>query len=234
MLHDTGKFRFACDRARPDILVATGEIATGGDKNPSALHEVVSRRTKQYLYHTRTMGIELGEGELEIFGYSDASYITDGNCKSRLGGCIFLNLTSGAVRSFSKTDTQPSSVSHSSTEAEIKAMDEWVREVLHCVDIVSFLIGRRYDKPIKLLVDNQSAIELCTTLKQSHKVKHINVRITFIRELVDAGFITIHYVEGGENVADVETKALEEKPFSKHRDKLLKGHGGEMPPHKTL
>src|SRR6185312_3758666 len=179
---------------RPDILVACGEIATGGDKNPSDLHEIVSRRTKEYLWNTRTLGIELGEGDLEIFGYSDAAYITEGNCKSRLGGCTFMNKFSGAVRSFSKTDSQPSSVSHSSTEAEIKAMDEWCRELLHILDIVSFLIGRRYDKPVKLFVDNQSAIHLCTTLKQSHAVKHINVRITFIRELVMAKIIEIYYV----------------------------------------
>jgi reverse transcriptase-like protein len=234
MLHDTGKFRFACDRGRPDILVATGELATGGDKNPSHEHELVARRTKQYLYYTRTLGIELGEGELEIFGYSDAAYITEGNCKSRLGGCIFLNRFSGAVRSFSKTDTQPSSVSHSSTEAEIKAMDEWAREVMHIVDIVSFLIGRRYDKPIKLFVDNQSAILLCTTLKQSHKVKHINVRITFLRELVDAKFLSIHFVGTEDNTSDVLTKPLGKDPYVKHRKTLMVGHGGKLPPYKTL
>ena len=234
MLPDTGKFRFACDRGRPDILVATGEIATGGDKNPSLLHEAVAARTKQYLYHTRTLGIELGEGELEIFGYSDAAYITHGNCKSRLGGCIFLNRHSGAVRSFSKTDTQVSSLSHSSTEAEIKAMDEWVREVLHIVDIVSFLIGRRYSQPVKLFVDNQAAIVLCTTLKQSHKVKHINLRINFIREQYDEGFLTIHHVAGEDNTADMLTKPLAKEVFTKHRETLMTGHRGALPKHSTL
>jgi hypothetical protein len=37
-LGDTGAFRFIADRARPDILVATGEIATGGNIYPSDLH----------------------------------------------------------------------------------------------------------------------------------------------------------------------------------------------------
>jgi hypothetical protein len=35
LLPDTGAYRFIADRARPDILVATGEITTGGDKHPS-------------------------------------------------------------------------------------------------------------------------------------------------------------------------------------------------------
>ena len=234
MLHDTGKFRYTSDHVRPDGLVATGEISTGGDKNPSKLHELVSLRMKNYLYFTRTLGIEFGPGQLDIFGYCDAAYITVGNCKSRLGGCIFLNQHSGAVRSFSKTDSQPSSVSHSSTEAEIKAIDEWCRELLHILDIVSFLIGRRYDQPVKLFVDNQSAIHLCSTLKQNHKVKHINVRITFIRELVAAGVIQLFHVGTEDNVADLLTKPLDEYTFVKHRTVLLVGHGGVLPVHRAL
>ena len=113
--------------------------------------------------------------EIEVFGYSDAAYITQGNCKSRLGGCLFLNRYSGAIRSFSKTDSQVSDpISHSSTEAEIKAMDEWVLEAMHVMDLLSFFLGKRYDKPVKLFVDNQSAIILCTTLKQTHRVQQIN------------------------------------------------------------
>lgn len=234
MLHDTGKFRFAADRARPDILVATGELASGGDKNPSKLHFTVAERTKQYLHQTRTLGLELGQGELEIFGYSDAAYITDGNCKSRLGGCIFLNRNSGAIRSFSKADTIPSSISHSSTEAEIKAIDEWIREVMHVVDIVSFLIGRRYDKTIKLFVDNQSAIHLCSKLKQNNSVKHINVRIAFIREKICEEFVSLHFVGTEDNVADVLTKPLAVAEFDKHKGILMKGHGGMMPKHGGL
>jgi hypothetical protein len=187
------------------------------------------------------LGVELGEGELEIFGYSDAAYITEGNSKSRLGGCIFLNRHSGAVRSFSKTDSQmnkadptDTTLSHSSTEAEIKAMDEWAREVLHLLDIVSFLIGRRYDQPVKLFVDNQSAIQMCTTLKQSQNCKHINMRINFLRELVEAGIIEIYFVGTDDNVADMLTKALGEKVFIRHRVKLIKGHEGQLPPHKAL
>lgn len=233
MLHDTGEFRYIADRARPDILVATGEIATGGDKNPSYLHEKVSLRVKNYLNETRLMPLVLGgvDREIDLFGYSDAAYITQGNCKSRLGGCTFLNLHSGAIRSFSKTDSQVSDpISHSSTEAEIKAMDEWVLEAMHIVDLLSFMLGKRYDKPVRLYVDNKSAITLCTTLKQTHRVQQINLRIHFIREMILKKFLTIHFVPTDENVADMLTKALGKVPFQKHRKVLLSGHGGK-PPH---
>jgi hypothetical protein len=235
MLHDTGEFRYIGDRARPDIQVAIGEIATGGDKNPSYLHEKVSLRVKNYLTETSSLGLVLGgvDREIEIFGYSDAAYITQGNCKSRLGGCIFLNRHSGAIRSFSKTDSQISDpISHSSTEAEIKAMDEWVLEVMHVVDLLSFFQGKRYDKPVKLFVDNQSAIILCTTLKQRHKVQQINLRIHFIRELIMKNFLTVHFVPTLENVADMLTKPLGQEDFRRHRKVLLSGHDGNLPSHK--
>ena len=106
LLSDTGTFRFIADRARPDILVTVGELATGGATAPSDLHLKASERCKHYLNSTRDMYVKLGGlGKLCIFGYSDASYITDGNCKSRLGGCVFMGYDSGAVHSFSKNDT---------------------------------------------------------------------------------------------------------------------------------
>ncbi|MDP3780457.1 MAG: reverse transcriptase domain-containing protein, partial [Nitrosopumilaceae archaeon] len=230
MLEDTGKFRFIVDRARPDCMVACGEIATRGDKNPSLEHKKVSERTKNYLSTTRQLGLQFAscpEG-IVIFGYSDAAYITDGNCKSRLGGCIFMNYNSGAIRSFSKNDTILSSVSHSSCEAEIKAIDEWIREVMHIVDISNFLIGK-YTKTIELFVDNKSAIELCSTLKQSHKVKHINLRIHFIREMILMKFVSLNFIRTDYNVADILTKPISEEGFKRHRDILLMGHDNKNP-----
>lgn len=229
MLPDTGAFRFICDRARPDMLVVTGELSTRGDKDPSDLHKKQSERAKHYLSKTSRIGLTLGGlGKLQIFGYSDAAYITDGNCKSRLGGCVFLNLDSGSVRSFSKNDTTlTTTLSHSSTEAEIKAMDEWIREVMHVKDIYEFLCGS-YDETIILYVDNLSAIDLCESIKQSHKVKHINLRIHFIREMIESGFLELRFVPTDENVADVLTKALGDEQFKKLCEILMSGHKGRM------
>jgi hypothetical protein len=229
ILNETGKIRFICDRGRPDLLVLCGEAASGGEKDPSDEHLAAIERAKHYMIKTVDIGVSLGGlGKVCIFGYSDAAYITDGNCKSRLGGCVFMNADSGAVRSFSKTDTQISSLSHSSCEAEIKAMDEWLREVIHLMDIYKFLCGP-YDEPVKLFVDNLSAIELCESLKQNHKVKHINLRIHFIRELIESGFVELHFVPTDYNVADVLTKPLAEEKFERFRYILMNGHGGVFP-----
>lgn len=140
-----------------------------------------------------------------------------------------MNTCSGAVKSFSKNDTTPSSLSHSSTEAEIKAIDEWIREVIHIIDIVSYLCADTVKKPVKLFVDNKSAIELCETLKQNHKVKHINLRIHYIREVIEAGLVELHFCPSEFNVADMLTKALAGPHFEALRDILFNGHKGIMP-----
>ena len=89
---------------------------------------ITCQRIKDYLASTPDLEITFrGLDKLNVFGYSDAAYITDGNVKSRLGGCVFMNTnySSGAVFFFSRNDTirnvlntLMSSLSHSSTEAE--------------------------------------------------------------------------------------------------------------------
>jgi hypothetical protein len=95
-----------------------------------------SERIKNYLVTTKDLYVKLGGlGAIKIFRYSDAAYITDGNAKSRLGGCAFMGLDAGAVLSFSRNDSIMGSLSHSSTEAEIKAVDELMREMIHLLDV---------------------------------------------------------------------------------------------------
>lgn len=226
LLPVTGKFRYLADHARPDMLLVTGEVSTGGDRDPSWNHIQTVERAKAYLAGTPKLGLRLGGlGKIALFAYSDAAYITAGNSKSRLGGCIFANTTSGAIRSWSKND---SISSHSSTEAEIRALDLVVLEVSHIMDLLTF-VADEVVTPVKIFVDNLSAIDLCETLRQNHKVKHINVRINYIREMIEEGLIELHFCPSARNVADALTKPLACKEFKIHSEKLLHGHCGVEP-----
>jgi hypothetical protein len=118
-----------------------------------------------------------------------------------------MGLDAGAVLSFSRNDSIMSSLSHTSTEAEIKAVDELMREMIHLLDISRFCAGIQ-ELPMKSYCDNQSAAALFETLKCSNKVKHINMRINFIREFILEGLFSIHFVPTHYNVADVLTKSI--------------------------
>ena len=227
VLSDTGSFRFVCDRARPDVLCATGEVSTGGAKDPSDLHWKVCGTIKDYLTSTHDVGLKFGGRgtKLNLFAYVDASYITETDSKSRLGGCLFMNLFSGAILSFSRRAIL---VAHSSTEAELMAIDIIILEILALLDILEFL-EIELDEPVRVFIDNKSAIDLVTTLKNGHKNKIFNRKINSIREAINFRKIVCIFVPSPLNVADTLTKPLPVVPYQRHTGIMLTGHDGVDP-----
>ncbi len=67
------------------------------------------------------------------------------------------------------------------------------------------------------------------TLKSNNRVKHLNMRIQLIRELIQEGIIAVHFVPTKHNVADMLTKALPRSQFEHLRTILILGHGGKEP-----
>ncbi len=60
-------------------------------------------------------------------------------------------------------------------------------------------------------------------------MKHINVRIAYLRELMKSGFIELHLCPTEYKVADILTKALGIVKYTMLREILMKGHGGVEP-----
>jgi hypothetical protein len=229
ILAEAGTLRYVADRSRPDVLVGVGEMSSNASPKPSQEHVKVGKSIIGYLKKTQSLGLRLGgeEGDKTLFAFTDASYETTGKCLSRLGGCLFLGKDSGAIYSFSKRDT---TVSHSSTESEIKALDETIRAVVHARDILEFL-GYDQINPTVIYADNKSMIDLCQTLKSTSNTRHINVRINYLRECVNKRLIKLVFVPTELNVADILTKPLARGIFERHRSKLLKGFGRKSPLH---
>lgn len=67
---------------------------------------------------------------------------------------------------------------------------------------------------------------MCRTLKVNHKTRHINLRIHYIRELINSKVINLIFVPSELNVADVLTKALGAELHNKHSNILIQGHNG--------
>ena len=79
-------------------------------------------------------------------------------------------------------------------------------------------------EPTRVYVDNKSAIQLCKLLKITSKVKHINVRIQYIREQINNRVVELVFIPTELNVADILTKALHTTLHERHTDLLLHGH----------
>ena len=74
-------------------------------------------------------------------------------------------------------------------------------------------------------IDNTSAISLSTDAAFHARVKHIDIKWHFLREVVTAKSLSVSYVNTHANVADAFTKPLERKPFT-----LLRRLMGVGPP----
>ncbi len=107
-----------------------------------------------------------------------------------------MGLDAGAVANFSMNTKILSILSHSSTGAEIRAIDLLLREFLHIIDICT-CIQLYYTDPVIVYCDNSWAITISKTLKNNHRIKHINMIINYIFFPVNIMFQT--FISMGRN-----------------------------------
>jgi hypothetical protein len=73
---------------------------------------------------------------------------------------------------------------------------------------------------VPLLCDNESAICMADNPVEHSRTKHIDIRYHFLRDHQQRRDIEIAYVSTKEQLADIFTKPLDEKTFSKLRNEL--------------
>jgi hypothetical protein len=111
----------------------------------------------------------------------------------------------GGVVSWSSK--RQATVALSTVEAEYVAMSRcaqqmvWMNSWLDKVEI-------EHSFPKLIKGDNRGAIALTKNTRDHGKVKHIDIRHHYIRELLESGEISVEYVPSAENLADLFTKPL--------------------------
>ena len=104
------------------------------------------------------------------------------------------------------------------------AIGDGVKEGLFVKVVLSFIVPSLSEKSIKVLVDNEGAINLAANPLCSARTKHIDVCFHFIRELVRTGTIAVEHIPTKEQRADILTKAFVGAIFTEHRNFLLNLH----------
>jgi hypothetical protein len=108
------------------------------------------------------------------------------------------------------------SVALSTTEAEYIAAGHccaqlhWMRQTLRDY-------GYKLSK-VPLLCDNESAIRMADNSVEHNRTKHIDIRYHILRDHQQKGDIKIAYVSTHNQLADIFTKPLDQKTFSKLRN----------------
>ncbi|KAJ9551210.1 hypothetical protein OSB04_015255 [Centaurea solstitialis] len=194
--------------SRPDIMFSTCLCARYQSK-PKVSHLKAVKRIFRYLKGTVNLGLWYPKGSgYELTGYTDADH---GGCKldrkSTTGHIQFLGdkLVSWASK-------KQNCVSLSTAEAEYVAAASccsqiiWMRTQLRDY-------GFKFDK-IPIYCDSKSAIAISCNPVQHTKTKHIDIRYHFIKDHVEKGTIELYFVNTEFQLADLFTKALDEKRFN--------------------
>jgi hypothetical protein len=188
---------------RPDLAFTVSLLARF-QANPGLNHWNALLHVIGYIKNTIDYGLTYSrDHDLSPTAFVDADY---GGCKdTRRSTSGYVVMMSGGAVSWSSK--RQATVALSTVEAEYVAMSRCAQQMLW---MQSWLkeVDMEVTTPGVIKGDNRGAIALTKNTKDHGKVKHIDIRHHFIRELIDGGAITIEQVSSADNLADLFTKPL--------------------------
>ncbi|GAB2287999.1 hypothetical protein Dimus_037972 [Dionaea muscipula] len=110
-------------------------------------------------------------------------------------------------------------VALSSSEAEYVAAAAGVSHALWLSKLLAEL-NLKYDEPMVMCIDNQSAIAIARNPVYHDRSKHIDVRFHFLREAIAKKEVELKYVRTQVQLADILTKPLGIASFARLRRML--------------
>ena len=188
---------------RPDICYAVS-ILSQFMANPSVEHLSMAKHVLRYVKGTIDHGLVYHKIQnIDILGYTDASWASTVDRKSMSGYCYQLAVDSSVVSW--KCKKQPI-VALSSCESEYIAMAYAMQEGSFLQQLMRDMLVFDNLHSVTLYVDNMGSIELGRNPVFHQRSKHIDTRFHYARDRVLSGLFVLKYVPSKENVADIFTK----------------------------
>jgi hypothetical protein len=200
-----GKMMFASNATRPDIAFAVNELAKFMT-NYGKKHVAAAKHLLRYLSATRSRGLIFGNTDnpypLFFQTFVDADFAMSQGRKSVSG---YVVLFGGAPICWSAK--LQAVVALSSCESEYISVGHGAKQVLWLRSFFSEL-GIHTTSASIIFCDNDGTVS-CTHNPESHsRMKHIDLRYHFIRDLVSRRIVDVVHIPGVENPADLFTKPL--------------------------
>ena len=200
---------------RPDISYSVQQLSQFLDCYTYA-HWNTALRVVRYLSGTRNHKLHLGgNNPISLLGFTDSDWANCLDTRRSVGGHAY-TLGSGAI---SWQARKQKTVAASSCEAEYVAAFEACKEAIWLRTLLD-AIGHRPETPTTILCDNNAAINLSEDPLLHDRVKHIDIKHHFLRERVQSNEITLSYINTYDNIADIFTKALDTRKFTRFREFL--------------
>ena len=100
------------------------------------------------------------------------------------------------------------------------ALADLAIELLHVIEVVRFL-GHDIDGTVEARTDSKAAYDLCHRFTSAQNSRHVDRKLFKMRELRGAGLVTVRYIPGELNPADLFTKILGRQVFERHRKTVM-------------
>lgn len=211
-----GCLTYATLTTRPDLCSSTNYFSRFQNCFTEE-HYTYAKRILRYIKSTGDLKMIYSRNyNAEVMiGYTDSDWANDRLDRKSISGYVFKVFGNTVSWSSKKQDT----VSLSSTEAEYIALAQgsceaiWLRNLLRDLNI-------QCDEPTVIYEDNQSCIKVTEEPREHKRMKHIDVKYNFIRDVIANKHISVKYVPSKLQLADVMTKALGRTLFEQHRKNL--------------
>lgn len=200
---------------RPDITYSV-HILSQFMQTPRMGQWEAALRVVRFLKGTAGQGILLSSNpDLSLSVYCDADWASCPTTRRSLSSHVAL--LGGSPISW-KTKKQKV-VSHSSAEAEYRAMAAATREIKWLRQLLTE-IGVPQVEPVRLFCDSKSAIHIAANPVFHGRTKHIESDCHQVRDAIQDGLIATVHVGTQDQLADVLTKALGRAQFEGLLSKL--------------
>jgi hypothetical protein len=202
-----GRLSYITLATRPDIAFAVNALSRHVNAYSRA-HWEAAKCVIRYLKTTLAICYEGNDAHAATDfpqGFADADWGGDDHTRRSTTGLVFI-LAGGPIRWGSRMQK---CVATSTTEAELNALAETLKEAIHLHDLCNELLPK-LDCPISLRTDNQGALTIINSKPGEHvqRSKHYAIKLAFLRDQVQHYGALIQYEPTVTMPADLLTKPL--------------------------
>ena len=199
-----GSLMYAMVCTKLDISHAVGTVSRYMHY-PGKGHWQVVKWILRYIHKTLDVGLIFEKDDMvgqHVVRYCDSDYAGDLDKRRSTIGYVFTL----AKEPVSWKSTLQSTVALSTTEAEYMAITEEVKEAIWLQGLLDDLgVGQ---KQVTVFCDSYSAIHLEKNQVYHARMKHIDVRYHFVREIIEEGEVLLQKIKTDDNLADMLTKVV--------------------------
>lgn len=201
---------------RPDLAYALS-IVSQFMHNPGEQHMNAVMRILRYLKSAPGKGILFTKNVdcQRVDAYSDADWA--GAIDDRRSTSGYFTFVGGNLVTW--RSKKQNVVARSSAEAEFRGMALGICEALW-LRLLLMDLGYLPRQPIRLYCDNKAACDIAHNPVQHDRTKHVEVDRFFIKEKLDEKIVELPKIRSEDQLADILTKAVSSRVFSKFLGKL--------------